>query len=126
MKAPPSAVHALRITRTSLVNIHYGSPTVSQRKRISQDSRSAEALTHKSLAPREHILGLDALFDAFPTRTAPFYDNGKSETGRGQDRCAGSQCASVRCAYIHSVPSSKGNLNFPLRQQIRQIDSNLK
>jgi hypothetical protein len=52
---------------TSLVNIHYGSPTVSQRKRISHESRGAEfeALTHKSLAPREHILGLDALFDEF-------------------------------------------------------------
>jgi hypothetical protein len=69
MKAPPSAIHVLRIILTSLynlVNIRYGSLTVSRRKRISHEPRGAEALTHKSLTPREHILGLDTLHDAFP------------------------------------------------------------
>jgi hypothetical protein len=64
MKAPMSAIHALRLILTSLyilVSIRYGSLTVSRRKRISHGPRGAEALTHKSLTPREHILGLDAL-----------------------------------------------------------------
>ena len=71
MKAQPSAIHVLRIILTSLyilVNIRYGSLTVSRRKRISHEPRGAEALTHKYLAPREYILGLDALYDTFPTR----------------------------------------------------------
>jgi len=40
----------------------------------------------------------------------------------------GSQCASVRSAYIqvYSVPSGKENLNFTLRQQIRLMDCNIK
>ena len=67
MKAPPSAIQVLRIILTSLyipVNIRYGNPTVSQRKRISHESRGADsdALAYESLAAREHILGFDALF----------------------------------------------------------------
>ena len=70
MRAPLSAIHVLQIILTSLyiiVNIRYDGLTVSRRKRISHESRSAEALTHKYLGPKKHIL---YLFDAFPTGSA--------------------------------------------------------
>jgi hypothetical protein len=75
MKAPPQAIHELRIILKSLyilVNIRYGSLTVSRRKRISHESRGAEVLIHKSLAPREHILSLDVLFDGVPRRLSMY------------------------------------------------------
>jgi hypothetical protein len=93
MRAPLSAIHVLRIILTSLyiiVNIRYGSLTASRRKRISHESRSAEALTHKYLAPREHILDL---FDAFPSASALDDHTRNREADRGQGGYARSQCA---------------------------------
>jgi len=86
MRAPLSTIHVLQIILTSLyiiVNIRYGSLTASRRKRISHESRSAEALMHEYLAPREHILDL---FDAIPSASHGALDDHtrKHEAGRGQ------------------------------------------